>query len=106
MYFYNFYPSGSFKPIPVYTRKYSENKNIYTSFWLCLKYKIPKIKPLFKKGSNTSAENYRSISLLPLISKKNQFTIKHRIIFQEMNYCAFIIQALEQIILQIHVYFG
>ena len=31
--------------------------------------KIAKLKPLFKKGSRTAPKNYRSISLLPLISK-------------------------------------
>ena len=33
-----------------------------------LKYKIAKIRPLFKKGIKTEAKNYRPISLLPLIS--------------------------------------
>ena len=33
------------------------------------KYKIAKVKPLFKKGIKTKAKNYRPISLLPLISK-------------------------------------
>ena len=31
--------------------------------------KIAKIKPLFKKGIKTEAKNYRSIALLPLVSK-------------------------------------
>ena len=31
--------------------------------------KIVKIKPLFKKSSRTDPSNYRSISLLPLLSK-------------------------------------
>ena len=30
---------------------------------------IAKMKPLFKKGSETNSSNYRSISLLPLISE-------------------------------------
>ena len=33
------------------------------------KFKIAKLKPLFKKGSSTDPKNYRPISLLPLISK-------------------------------------
>ena len=33
------------------------------------KYKISKIKPLYKKGLKTDRKNFRSISLLPLISK-------------------------------------
>ena len=32
--------------------------------------KIAKLKPLYKKGSKTNPENFRPISLLPLISKK------------------------------------
>ena len=31
--------------------------------------KIAKVKPIFKKGANTDTNNYRSISLLPLLSK-------------------------------------
>ena len=31
--------------------------------------KIAKLKPLFKKGSKTDPQNYRLISLLPLVSK-------------------------------------
>ena len=31
--------------------------------------KITKLKPLYKKGSKTNPENFRPISLLPLISK-------------------------------------
>ena len=33
------------------------------------KYKISKIKPLYKKGLKNDRKNFRSISLLPLISK-------------------------------------
>ena len=32
-------------------------------------WKIKRVKPLFKKGSKTDPSNYRSISLLPLLSK-------------------------------------
>ena len=31
--------------------------------------KIAKVKPLFEKGSKTDPQNYRHISLLPLLSK-------------------------------------
>ena len=31
--------------------------------------KIAKVKPLFKKASKIDSSNYRSISLLPLLSK-------------------------------------
>ena len=37
--------------------------------------KIAKVKPLFKKGINTEAKNYRPISLLPLISKVTEKSI-------------------------------
>ena len=33
------------------------------------KFKIPKIKPLLKKGNKTKIENHRPIPLLPLIPK-------------------------------------
>ena len=32
-------------------------------------YKVAKLKPVFKKGKEVDLSNYRSISLLPLISK-------------------------------------
>ena len=51
-----------------------------------------KIKPLFEKGIMAEAKNYRSITPLSLPSKvmEEQFTIKPRIIFKEMNYGTFI----------------
>ena len=51
-----------------------------------------KRKPLFEKGIMAEAKNYRSITPLSLPSKvmEEQFTIKPRIIFKEMNYGTFI----------------
>ena len=67
--------------------------------------KIAKIKPLSKKGIKTEVKNYRPIFLLPLLSKvtENQFTIKSKITFKEINCCIVTNQVLEQIIPQIHV---
>ena len=45
-------------------------------------YKIAKLKPIFKKGARTDPKNYRSISLLPLVSK----TIEKSIHFQVEYY--------------------
>ena len=51
-------------------------KPIYQMYNLSLKYsifpsdcKIAKLQPLFKKGSKPAPQNYRPISLLPLVSK-------------------------------------
>ena len=63
-----------------------------------LKCKIAKIKTLFKKGIKTEANNYTTLSLLPLISKviqKNQFMLKYNVVFKELDCCIFINQALE-----------
>ena len=47
-------------------------------------FKIVKVKPIFKKGSETDPQNYRPISLLPLISK-----IIERIVHDQVrtNFC-------------------
>ena len=42
--------------------------------------KIAKLKPLYKKGSKTNSENFRPISLLPLISK-----IIERMVFDQVD---------------------
>ena len=42
--------------------------SIYSGFFPS-DYKIAKLKPLYKKGSKTNLENFRPISLLPLILK-------------------------------------
>ena len=40
--------------------------------------KIAKLKPLYKKGKKTDPRNYRSISLLPVISKVLEKVIHHQ----------------------------
>ena len=64
-----------------------------------------KIESLFKKVIKAEANNCRSISSLPLLSKvlEKQFTIKPRIIFKEMNYSTVNNYNLEQINTQICV---
>ena len=42
--------------------------------------KIAKLKPLYKKGSKTNPENFRPISLLPLISK-----VIERIVYNQVD---------------------
>ena len=61
-------------------------------------YKIAKVKPLFKKGSQTDPQNYRPISLLPLSSKiiemivhdqTEEFLSKNKLLYRfqsEKNY--------------------
>ena len=41
---------------------------------------IAKLKPLYKKGSKTNPENFRPISLLPLISK-----VIERIVYDQVH---------------------
>ncbi|KAJ8704093.1 hypothetical protein PYW07_013387 [Mythimna separata] len=42
-------------------------------------FKLAKVIPIFKKGSNTDPKNYRPISLLPTLSKVFEKIIKHRL---------------------------
>ena len=42
--------------------------------------KIAKLKPLYKKGSKTNPENFRPVSLLPLISK-----VIERIVYDQVD---------------------
>jgi len=55
------------------------------------KYKIAKLKPLYKKGSKIEPKNYRPISLLPLVSKcfekivhyqKQDYLDTHKILYK------------------------
>ena len=52
---------------------------------LSLSYKFPlmcnaaKVKPLFRKGKNTEPENYRPVSLLPILSK-----ITERVVYDQL----------------------
>ena len=38
-----------------------------------------KVKPLFRKGKNTEPENYRPVSLLPILSK-----ITERVVYDQL----------------------
>ena len=50
------------------------------------KLKIAKIVPIFKSGNNTSFNNYRSISILPTISKVSEQIVCNRFVdFLEKN---------------------
>ena len=66
--------------------KYSDktySKNMYISISSGLfpsDCKIAKLKPLYKKGSKTNPENFRPISLLPLISK-----VIERIVYDQVD---------------------
>ena len=63
--------------------------------------KLAKAKPLFAKGIQTEAKNYRPITLLPLISKVIEKLIHnqtHNYLQKKMNCCTFTNQVIKQII--------
>ena len=54
----------------VLAKPFSQICNLTIKYSICPSdCKIPKLKPLFKKGSKTDPKNYHPISLLPLVSK-------------------------------------
>ena len=65
-------------------------------------YKIAKLKPLFKKGSNSDLRNYSSISLLPVVSKIKEKTIHNQMqeYWIKMAYFVSISQVFTQIFQQ------
>ena len=53
--------------------------NLSLSFKFPLMCKTAKVKPLYKKGKNAESENYRPVSLLPILSK-----IIERVVYNQL----------------------
>ena len=63
-------PGRSLKDgVELYTESLCKIANLSLTFKFPLMCKTAKVKPLYKKGKNTDPENYRPVSLLPILSK-------------------------------------